>query len=145
MPDKSQKPIYGYQVMYERSISLTLSPGTRLSYCRSLSNFFDRFPKKRNVEQFIPDDIQKFRLAREAEGKKISTIQDDLLALKTFWNWLIKDLEVAAYNPVTLWQKQEVLRNPDGPLGRLSRSRKLETHPPVDSAPQPQTGPSPGP
>lgn len=60
-------------------------------YATSLENFFSHFPDKKHIEEFFPMDSENFRVLRRREGAAERTIQTEIRACRSFWNWLIAE------------------------------------------------------
>lgn len=89
-----------YLGQYQGALSRRINKQTWRRYSRILDDFFARFPDRKYVHEIYATDINDYKLLRRAEGRKESTITEELSVLRNFFRWLIEEQFLNFPNPL---------------------------------------------
>lgn len=92
--------IHDLQAKYENYVLLTTTRGTAIRYSQALDHFFDRFPEKREPNDFSRVDVEDYKVQRLRDGVSNKTVNYEVQIVCGFWNWLIR-MDAASWNPTS--------------------------------------------
>ncbi len=65
----------------------------------ALDMFFNQRAKYQRLDQYGRSDIEDYIKLRILKGLSVSTIKQEVSAIRKFWDWLIDFKEMPLYNP----------------------------------------------
>jgi integrase len=92
--------LYKLQASYENFTTLTVSRNTAVRYAKALTTFLDRFPDRREPDEFTRRDVEDYKIWRMREGLNPRTVNYEVSIVRAFWNWML-DQELVTWNPAT--------------------------------------------
>jgi integrase len=107
MTYRRQTEIHRLQAMYENFITLTVSRGSAVRYCKALYYFFSRFPEKKKPSEFTRRDVEDYRVMRLREGLNPRTVNYEITIVGTFFKWMM-DMDMMSWNPASQVKKLKV-------------------------------------
>lgn len=111
MKFRGKTELYMLQAQYENFVTLTVSRGSAVRYCKSLESFFSRFQDKARPEEFTRRDVEDFRIERIREGVNPVTINYEVAIVRAFWNWMM-DMDKVTWNPASQVKRLKVKEAP---------------------------------
>jgi len=96
--DQERSRISFWAGVYEGYLFENAPASTYERYSRAISKFFDYFPDKKLVHEFLRPDVESYKQRRIKEGANPRTVAIELSILRGFWRFLVR-MEAALLNP----------------------------------------------
>lgn len=64
---------------------------------RAIARFLARYPKKGRPQDFDTSNVLDYRDARLAEGRAAYTVNNEVIAIRSFWRWMIEVKQLPLY------------------------------------------------
>ena len=95
------EPIRRYLGEFEAWLLSYGRPSTMRNYDYAIERLLKFFPRKTHPRQFDRMDVQDYLAARRASGVTEGTVKIDVVAIRAFWNWMIRERGLRLSNPAS--------------------------------------------
>jgi integrase len=96
---RAQSEIREWQAKYINYVRLTGEPTTARRYEVALENVMSHFKNKYRPADFLRRDVEDYKIMRLNDGASNSTINIELSAARSFWEFIQKMSDVPVLNP----------------------------------------------
>lgn len=118
-------PVRKYLGKYESWLLKLYGHGALRYADRHLERFFADFPKSWGLEDYAITDVEDYAERLLQSGKTEGVVHLRLTAVRRFWRWLIEDMGLPMFNPVSAERLHRAYQKKNAPIARgVSRFAK---------------------